>query len=57
MSFNRYEWLMITITFYDHKTIRTDFPENRFARMRWFVTEFARNHYCHNWFIVIDKTL
>ena len=39
MLLNRYEWLMRTITFHDHKTVRTD----KFARMMWFVTEFEKN--------------
>ena len=34
MSINRYEWLMRTITFHDHNTVRADFLEDKFARMR-----------------------
>ena len=40
MSLNRYKWLMRTITFHDHNTVTADFREDRFARMRWFLTEF-----------------
>ena len=48
MSLNRYEWLMRTMTLH------------RFARMRWFLTEFekgARKYYQHTEFVVIDETL
>ena len=42
MSLNGYGWLMRTITFHDHNTVRADFLEDRFARMRWFLTEFEK---------------
>ena len=42
MSLNRYELLMRTITFHDHNTVRADFLEDRFARIRWFLTEFEK---------------
>ena len=42
MSLNRYEWLMRTITFHDHNAVRADFLADRFARMRWFWTEFEK---------------
>ena len=59
MSLERYEWLMRTITFHDHKAIRTDFLKNRFARMRWFVSEFnnTRKYYRHTEFVAIDEIL
>ena len=53
MSLNRYEWLMRTITFHDHNTVRADFLEDRFARM----TEFEKNarKYCrYTEFVAID---
>ena len=42
MLLNRYEWLMRAITFHDHNTVRDDFLEDKFARMRWFLTEFEK---------------
>ena len=36
MSLNRYKWLMRTITFHVHNTVKADFLENGFARRRWF---------------------
>ena len=60
MLLNRYEWLIKTITFRDHNTVRADFFQGRFAHMRWFLTEFekyARKYYRHTEFVVIDETL
>ena len=34
ISSNRCEWLMRAIAFHDHNTVRADFLENRFARLR-----------------------
>ena len=33
---------MRTVTFHDHNTVRADFVEDRFARMRSFLTEFEK---------------
>ena len=60
MLLHRYEWLIRTITFHDHNTVRADFFEDGFAHMRWFLTEFeryARKYYQHTEFVVIDETL
>ena len=60
MPLNRYEWLIRAITFHDHNTIRDDFLEDRFPRMRWFLTEFEKNvwkYYRHTEFVVINETL
>ena len=38
MSLNRHEWLMRTITFHDHNTVRADFLKERFLLLRWFLT-------------------
>ena len=51
---------MRTITFHDHHTIRADFLEDKFARMRWFLTEFEKNvrkYYWHAEFVLIDEPL
>ena len=51
---------MKSITFYDHKKIRTDFLEDKFAAVRWFLTKFENNvrqYYHHTEFVVIDETL
>ena len=60
ISLSKYEWLMRTTTFHEHNTVRADFLEYRFARMKWFLTEFeknARKYYRHTEFLVKDKTL
>lgn len=60
MSLNRYEWLTRKITYHEHKTIRTNFLDNKFVRMRWFGTKFENNvrkYYRHTEFVVIDKNL
>ena len=60
MSLNRCEWLMRAIAFDDHNTVRADFFEYGFARLRCFLTEFEKNvrkHYCHTEFAVMDETL
>ena len=43
MSLNRYEWLLRTITFHDHNTVRADFLKDMFVHMRWVLTEFEKN--------------
>ena len=51
---------MKTIPFDDHSTANGGFLEDRFARMRWFLTEFEKNvwkYYWHTEFVVIDETL
>ena len=60
MSLNRYEWLMRRKIFHGNNTVRDYFLEDRFARMRWFLTEFEKNalkYYQHTEFVVIDETL
>ena len=60
MSLNRFKRLERTRTFYDHNTVRVDFLEDRFARMRSFLTEFEKNvwkYYRNTEFVVMDKTL
>ena len=60
MSLNRYKKLIRRTTFHDHNTVIADFPEDRFVRMGWLLTEFekiARNYYRHTEFAVIDETL
>ena len=60
MSLDKCEWLMRIITFHDHSTVRADFLDDRFARMRWFLTEFenhARKYYRHTEFAAIGETL
>ena len=42
MSLNRYEWLLRAITFHDHNAARADFLEDKFFRIRWFLTEFEK---------------
>ena len=42
ISLNRYERLMRAITFHDHNTVRADFLEDKFPRIRWFLTEFEK---------------
>ena len=42
MSLNRYKWLMRPTTFHDHNTVRTDFLEDRFPCMKWFLTELEK---------------
>ena len=37
--FKRYEWLMRMMTFHNQCTLRTDFLDNRFAYIRWFMTQ------------------
>ena len=51
---------MRTITFHDHNTVRGDFLEDRFARMRWFLIEFEKNAwkcYWHTEYVVINESL
>ena len=60
MSLNRYEWLLRTITFHDHNTVKADFLKDMYVHMRWVLTEFeknARQYYQHTEFVVIDETL
>ena len=60
MSLNKYEWLMRTITFHDHNTVRGDFLEDRFACMRWFLIEFEKNAWKCYWYteyVVINESL
>ena len=57
MSLNRYEWLMRTITFHDHSTVRTDFLDDSLGYTRLFLTEFqnnARKYDHHAEFAAID---
>lgn len=57
MSLNRYEWLMRTITFHDHSTVRTDFLDDSLGYTRLFLTEFqnnARKYDHHAEFVAID---
>ena len=54
MSLHKYEWLRSTITFHDHSTVSADFLDDRFACMKWFLTEFennARKCYRHTEFV------
>ena len=41
------------------KAIRTDFLKNRFAHIKWFVSEFnnTRKYYRHTKFVAIDEIL
>ena len=51
---------MRAITFYEYNAVRADFLEDKFARMRWFLTKFFKNawkYYRHTEFVVIDETL
>ena len=51
---------MRLITFHDRNTVTTDFLEERFPCMRWFLTEFEINpqkYYLHTECFVIDKIL
>ena len=51
---------MRTMISHYHNTVRADFLENKFSRMRWFFTECeknARKYYRHTEFVVIDETL
>ena len=42
MSLNRHKWLISPTIFHDHNTVRADFLEDRFACMKWFLTEFEK---------------
>ena len=42
MSLNRRKWLISPTIFHDHNTVRADFLEDRFACMKWFLTEFEK---------------
>ena len=49
---------MRTIAFHDQSTVRADFLDDRFARIRWLLTEFknnSRKYYRHTEFVVIDE--
>ena len=55
MSYKRYQWLMRNLSFNDPFTLRQDFLNDRFARMRWILTKFednARKHYKHTEFVL-----
>ena len=57
---NKYEWLIRTLSFHYHNTVRADFLDDRFAHMRWSLMEFENNtrkYYRHTEFAVIDETL
>ena len=60
MSLNGYELLMRAITFYNINTVRADFLEDRFPRIRWFLTTFygkCAEVLPTTKFVVIDETL
>ena len=60
MSLHRFQFLIKSLSFHDHTTLRSDIVGDAYAKVRWLLDTFERNaclHYNHTEFVVLDETL